>query len=166
MKTNSIEDGPQTDSSIKKWINRHKVLVMICIASLIVFAFIGIVLAIVLASTESKDKNLTPVKSDLRIDCVPWLKSNTDSILVRKECEKFSYCAYDSIDNNQVVPSCFYQKEKLAFNVTKKEDTSLGETYTIQLKAHERQVKALRIIFEYLDDNTLRFKVSIYLILD
>lgn len=159
---NSIEvdDGPQTDSNIKKWIYRHKVLVMILAASLIVFVFVGIVIGIVLGSTESKDNNVTPVERDLRIDCVPWLKKNQDSLLVKKECEKFSYCSYDSIDNNQVVPSCFYQKDKLTFNVTKKVPTELGETYTIELRSYESQPKTLNVIFEYLDDNTLRFKVN------
>lgn len=153
----SIEEGPKKEPGFKNWLNRHKVLVLVLGATLVVFATIGIVLGVILGSTD--EEKIAPVERDLRIDCVPWLKGEKMSSIVKQECDKFDYCAYNSIDNNQQVPSCFYQQDKLSFNVTKSEPTELGLTYTIQLKSSQRQYKNLRVIFEFLDDYALRFKV-------
>lgn len=156
MSSNSFEEGPQKARGFKNWLTRHKVLVLVLAATLIVLVTIGIVLGVVLGSAKSEKI----VEKSQRIDCVPWLKGEKDSQIVKEECDKIDYCDYNSIDNNQQVPSCFYQKEKLSFSVTKNEMTQLGLEYTIQLKNSQRMYKNLKVIFEFLDDYALRFKVN------
>ena len=167
----NIEEGhPNNESGLKHWYQRHKILVIVLGVGLGVLITIGIILAIVFSVTGKKDsdptttsttsvttKPVVPSDPNSRVDCVPWLKlkNNVDELI--KECAKYDYCSYHSVDNNKQVPSCYYEKDKITYQVLSNQATSLG--FSVMIQKRNSQNSNLKIDFELLDDNTLRFKV-------
>jgi hypothetical protein len=78
---------------------------------------------------------------------------------LREECLKISYCKFQSVDNDQNVPSCYIDVSKLKATVKENGETELGFFYSVELN-NERATQTIRIDFEFLDDNSLRFKVK------
>jgi hypothetical protein len=100
-----------------------------------------------------------------RVDCLPWLRNKEKN--VEGECKKKeSYCTYQNIDNNRRTPSCYFNKDridrKVNIDYASPIVTNLGVSY--QLTYYGEVAKAgvqLKLDFEFLDDNVLRFKVNI-----
>lgn len=168
----SVEEGhSHHETGLKHWLKRHKILVTVLGVGLGVLICIGIILGIVFSVIDKNDPNNTtntpfttrpviPSDPNSRVDCLPWLKlkNNTDELL--RECMKYDYCSYHSVDNNKQVPSCYYEKNKITYQVISNQPTDWGFAVTIQRRNSESQYKNLKIDFEFLDDNTLRFKVK------
>ncbi len=92
------------------------------------------------------------------MDCLPWFKNDT-TVNLEEECRNISYCKFQSIDNNDIVPSCYIDETKFTTTITNQEETELGFYYLIESN-NGRATQKIRIDFEFLDDNTLRFKVK------
>ncbi len=89
---------------------------------------------------------------DSRINCLPWIQSIDDSIL-QNECNKNPNCIYEK-SNNDNIPSCFYNKNSYKLKLIESKETELGNTYLFSDSS-----KQIRIDFEYLDNEVVRFKV-------
>ncbi len=133
---------------IKKWFSvRLNLYIFIGVVSII------ILLIIVLAVTikpSSESKETYPL--DSRINCIPWIQSIDDSIL-QNECNKNPNCIYEK-SNNDNIPSCFYNKNSYKLKLIESKETELGNTYLFSDSS-----KQIRIDFEYLDNEVVRFKV-------
>jgi hypothetical protein len=87
-----------------------------------------------------------------RINCIPWIQSIDESIL-QNECNKNPNCIYQK-SNNASIPSCFYDKNSYKLKLIESKETELGDTYLFSDSS-----KQIRIDFEYLDNEVIRFKV-------
>jgi hypothetical protein len=149
-------DFEETDDVGKKKIEKesffkkNKKLVTIFAVFLFVSLIVGCALAIVLP--QSFEKNNDPDNS--RIDCLPWAKNNSGYDLTNL-CKQYSYCRYQNLDGNKVIPSCYIDKNKLKIKFKSRSLTDLGESFLVESDGGNK----LKIDFEFLDDNTLRFKV-------
>lgn len=111
-------------------------------------------------STVTTTRDFIYERLNSRIDCVPWLKNKT-GVDVAAECAKNLACEYESVDNNVLIPSCYYDTDLVQVDFLTVEKTRLGESYLISADAglDLTQSRILRIDFEYLEDTVLRFKV-------
>jgi hypothetical protein len=110
--------------------------------------------------TTTTTKNFIYERLNYRIDCVPWLKNKTDAD-VEGECKKNLACEYEDVDGNVIIPSCYYDTDAMKVDLLGIESTRLGESYALSIESgfDLTQVTYLKLDFEYLDDNVLRFKV-------
>jgi hypothetical protein len=151
-----IEERPVKKQS---WFSRNKIIIIIGSTIIILAIVVGIVLAVVL-STSSSSSSTDVSNTDSRIDCLPWYKEDS-SVDLEVECSKVSYCAYKfSKDSN--IPRCYIKPDTLKVKISDKVSTELGENHTLTYNdVATRAARQLVLQFEFLDDNTLRFKVSI-----
>lgn len=110
--------------------------------------------------TTTTTKNFIYERLNYRIDCVPWLKNKTGAD-VEGECKKNLACEYEDVDGNVIIPSCYYDTDAMKVDLLAIESTRLGESYALSIESgfDLTQVTYLKLDFEYLDDNVLRFKV-------
>lgn len=110
--------------------------------------------------TTTTTKNFIYERLNYRIDCVPWLKNKTGAD-VEGECKKNLACEYEDVDGNVIIPSCYYDTDAMKVDLLGIESTRLGESYALSIESgfDLTQVTYLKLDFEYLDDNVLRFKV-------
>lgn len=109
-------------------------------------------------STTTKDLIFDKINS--RVDCLPWLKNKT-GVNVEAECAKNKGCKYESVDDNQIIPSCYWNTVVVQPDLISSEETRLGESYVFSIESGPNidQFRLLRVDFEYLEDDVLRFKV-------
>jgi hypothetical protein len=139
----------------KSWFNRNKLLVIASSTIVILGIIVGITLAIVLSTSDYE-----PYMIDSRIDCLPWLKDDAN-VDIEVECKKVSYCSYEFVKDKNV-PSCYLKSGAFKVKIANQTDTELGENYYITYTNPTGSEKRLKLLFEYLDDNSLRFKVGDY----
>ena len=150
-----LETEEQKPDQVRQsFYRRNKKLVTI--VGIVIFAIVIVGCALAIVLPQSFDKPLPnryheSLKS--RIDCLPWAKANSE-YKISDLCKQNSFCRYEDIDNNVNVPSCYIDKNAYKNKFISKEDTQFGKYYLI-----ESNKAKIRIDFEFLDDNTLRFKV-------
>ena len=133
---------------IKKWFSvRLNLYIFIGVVSILVLLII--VLAVTI-KPSSINKETYPL--DSRINCIPWIQSIDESI-IQNECNKNLNCIYQK-SNNETIPSCFYDKNSYKLKLIESKETELGDTYLFS-----DSLKQIRIDFEYLDNEVVRFKV-------
>lgn len=164
---------PEYDAPKSK-INK-RIIIIVVVVILVVLLLIGVGLVIYfvvvpeIKDLTSSDKCRTKIEEstieekDSRIDCLPWLRNDRQTD-IKAECSKLAYCKYQDVDCNRNTPSCFVNKEltRVEIDVNNKQNTSLGESYTLTYNSfsnNQREKKTIRIDFEYLDANVLRFRL-------
>ena len=152
---NKIDIEEASDTELKKapkdgFFKKIKKLVTIFGIILFLALIVGCALAIVLPQSFEKNHD----SENSRIDCVPWAKNNPNYD-IENLCKKNSYCRYQNLDGNKAIPSCYIDKSKLKIKFKSRSITDLGESFLVESEGG----KQLKIDFESLDDNTLRFKV-------
>lgn len=115
------------------------------------------------SNSQSTSRSFIFERLNYRIDCFPWLRNKTTDVNIQTECAKNFACKYDDVDGNIRIPSCFYDTDLLTVDSLEMEETQLGESYSFRIKSGSILDKFinLKIDFEYLEDNVLRFKVCI-----
>lgn len=168
-----IDEDVNLENQKKGSKSKRIVTLSLIVATILIV--VGLSLGIVFSSSnKNEDKNqkttsplpiLTTTLPDAksRIDCLPWLKRSNETVL-KQECSKIPYCKYDSKNDNQKYPSCFIDidDKSIKYTVSEKNNTSLGESYVIQISSSLNKVSSysLSLDFQYLDDNTLRFTIK------
>jgi hypothetical protein len=159
------EKGQPPKSKNNKKTNGFLTRTNIIIGLIILAAVIILTIIIVLAVTLSnKNKKTEDYNVNDRVDCLPWMRTN-NLITIENECNKLSYsCIFNPVyssDNRFVAPACFYNKNNLKLKIVNQQDTKFGISY---LLADQIESNFLRLEFEFLDDQTIRFKVIFWLI--
>lgn len=128
----------------------------IAVLTLIVIAIV--LSTLMIAKPNFNDHNLKKIKNpDTRLDCLPWLKNaHLDHIEI--ECKNISYCKYQPVLNDSNIPACFYDSDVIMLDLISIENTKLGVEALITGNIIR---DVLKIEFEYLDNNVLRFRVNL-----
>jgi hypothetical protein len=136
----------------KSWFGRNRILIVASSTIIVLCIIVGIVLAVVLTTSYTE-----PILKDSRVDCLPWLKGSNNAD-IEAQCKKLSYCTYDFAKEKNI-PGCYYKSDALKVKIGSPSKTELGENYELVYNSLTRAEKRLLLSFEYLDDNTLHFKV-------
>lgn len=141
--------------SLKSQLRKN--LLPICIG-IGVFLVIIVLIIVSVVLTRNKASNENKEYSGKRVDCVPWLKSKSES-QIKSECN-LDYCVFDPVSSEKNSPKCFYDMDKFKLRVVSEESTKYGASYVVE-NSLDADSKRIKIEFESLDDATIRFKVFV-----
>lgn len=147
------------DESTSKCTKKR--LLIITVAVLVVLLIVGLTLGLVLTSKKTKDDNNEIIddvidKPTSRIDCLPWLKNQSDDEMLKSECSKQMSCKYQ-LTSDLNIPACYLDNDSFKQQILENKSTPLGESYTLRLD--DKASNIVKIDVEYLHDSVLRFKV-------
>lgn len=135
---------------------RNSLLPILIGLSVFLVVVVLIVVSVVLTRKDAKEANKDYIGN--RVDCVPWLKMKSDRD-IKAACRDLDSCIYEAVSTEDNAPKCFYNMDKFQLRVISQEETKYGASYVVENALDTS--KKIKIDFESLDDQTIRFKVTV-----